>query len=342
MTPAVGPEPTGDDVEVNAAGPDRIHEIGVPDATTNDALATFRQGDVLPDFKELPILGPAGAPEMLVCPNGVVLISQTCDVVLGNRHSVQVAPLVFLDAHLADGARGGDRPRFVHVPELGETAFADLEVVATVSKRWLGRHVRTAGVARDEDVRDLGRKIGRRYSRFAFPDELHPWLEPLTKAVVSKSHNPRSHEGHVVNSDVVEFRVEATTGWASGAPYDLVLVVIVHPGVLPSFPDDEMPDLPEELNEWLYSDDGNLVRTPGEIASKLANTTDAVDRYFLWPALAEAWVGRCVPDGRHPRMVREALSSLNAEVVSADEYSLARYRRSEQLDLDHLSQPLPD
>ncbi len=58
-------------------------------------------------------------------------------------------------------------------------------------------------------------------------------------------------------------------------------------------------------------------------------------------ALGEAWADRCRPKGAPAKKVIDAVASLIAEVVPADEYMLTRYRRSEQLDLDHLSVPTP-
>jgi hypothetical protein len=41
------------------------------------------------------------------------------------------------------------------------------------------------------------------------------------------------------------------------------------------------------------------------------------------------------------KLVRDAVSGVDADIVDETEYNLFRYRRSEQLDLDHLSPPNP-
>jgi hypothetical protein len=65
----------------------------------------------------------------------------------------------------------------------------------------------------------------------------------------------------------------------------------------------------------------------------------------LWLALAEAWAARCTPRERDKgeKAIAEAVADgvVAADIVSEDEYSLARYRRSEQLDVEHLSPPTP-
>jgi hypothetical protein len=58
--------------------------------------------------------------------------------------------------------------------------------------------------------------------------------------------------------------------------------------------------------------------------------------------LGEAWAMRYTPPSGADPQVRAAVSHLTAEVVSADEFPLTRVRRSEILDVDHLSGPTPD
>jgi len=92
----------------------------------------------------------------------------------------------------------------------------------------------------------------------------------------------------------------------------------------------------------VYDASGELVRTAGEIAARLENAIDPAERHWLWMALGEAWQKRCRPSNGAPDAVRAAVSALVAEVVPADEFPLTRVRRSEILDLDLLSAPIPD
>jgi hypothetical protein len=182
--------------------------------------------------------------------------------------------------------------------------------------------------------------VARRFGRFAFPDEVVPWLSPLETVIASKAARPLSPEG-IALQDVIELRIESSNGWQA-APYELTLSVIVKPGTLPTFPDDELPNLPSTLEQWLHPDDPSRpVPTSSQIATRLHQTADPAESYFCWAALAEAWADRCRPAPSNPPEVMDAVTSLTAEIVSADEYVLTRYRRSEQLDLDHLSEPAP-
>lgn len=305
-----------------------------------EVLRTFRQGDVIAGLTTLVIVGDDGGPHEIGTPLGVVIISQTCDVVLPNRPTVQVAKRVHLIETAASDARDGKRPRYVHLPALGEKDFADLEVITTVTKPTVARLSRLPGVESDDEMRRFGRAVARRFGRFPFPDEVTPWLRPLEEVVSSRTRKSASPEGQALR-EVVELRVEATGGWRA-APYDLTLVVVVEPGALPAFPGDDLPELPNVLRSWLYGADGASNRSSSEIAGRLVNANDAGERYWLWMALAEAWAARCYPKGAVSDSVLDAVRSIEGEVVQADEFPLTRVRRSEQLDLDHLSAPTPE
>lgn len=145
----------------------------------------------------------------------------------------------------------------------------------------------------------------------------------------------------------MEFRVEATGGWTM-KPYNLTLVVIVKAGAVPAVDDDV--DCPQDLLRWLRTADGSLRRSSGEIANRLyahALTSRGTapipeEKYFLWGALTEAWAARCKPRANDAQVAGVvAGEAIVGELASDDEYTLARYRRSEQLDVDHLSPPTP-
>lgn len=303
-------------------------------------LDAFRQGDLIDSVLQLTVMAADGSGRSVDTPLGVVLVSQTCDVVLANRFMVQLAPCVVLPEKEAREARAGKRPRYAALPSLGDDHFADLEVIATVDKAFLVDRSRRPGVVEDQDVRHFGRSVARKFGRFPFPDEVTPWLRPLEEVVSARAGKLTSPEGAVLDG-VVELRIEATGGWRV-SPYDLTLVVVLQPGVLPTFPEDSLPELPGDLSAWLYTEAGVLQRRSADIAERLRSSTEPVRRYWLWMALAESWAERCRPKGTPAEGVMAAVNSIVSEVVTADEYPLSRVRRSEQLDLDHLSGPLPE
>jgi hypothetical protein len=198
------------------------------------------------------------------------------------------------------------------------------------------------------DVRRFGQAVGRRFERFPFPDDVTPWLRPL-EALIQNKHERNSAEG-VVLRDIAELRIEAAEAWAV-EPYSLTLCVIVKDGVIPNF-DEEAGDLAcsPTVQEWLRDDQDKLQQNWSSIAQKLVSvrteSPSSTDVYFLWLALVEAWGILCEPDLKKCNQedldrIRSAVAGIDAELFDERTFTLYRYRRSERLDLDHLSSPRP-
>lgn len=310
-------------------------------------VGSLRQGDVV-GIGGLPVLGPDGVWSHRT-PHGAVLLTQTCDAVRPEKLTVTLAPIACLEGSTASEARDGKLLRYIHVPSAEPEVFADLSVIATIDKALFAALPRTVGVNQTDDdaVRKFGRAVSRRFGRFPFPDEVVPWLRPL-EVVMQSKHEKSSSEGAAMR-DVVELRVEASGGWQN-PPYALTLCVIVKPGVIPTFPDDEPPPCPGDLVAWLRTDTGDLQQTSGEIANRLSaertHSPSSASVYWLWLSLAEAWAARCKPDiGRRSSedaaKILAAVTEIDADLVDEGGFDLYRYRRSEQLDVDHLSPPIP-
>jgi len=323
-----------------------------PEVTPESAEICQRmsQGDVL-NVADLPVVQPDGVIQAYPTPDGAVLLSQTCDVVLPARRTVVVAPVVRLEGDSLKQARKGLRPRYVAVPDRDDDVFADLDVIATLEKNALVGMVTGDPRSEEASERRFGRGVARRFGRFAFPDEVVPWLTPLADVVTSK-YGKDSGEALALEA-VVELRVESESGWAV-PPYDLTLVVVVKAGTLPELEEEQQFTPPPSLQQWLRKGDGALRRTSGEIANRLfarqrgadgALTASPHERYHLWLALADAWAGKCAPRGAastsQPVLEAVAGGVVTPDIVSDDEYPLSRYRRSERLDVEHLSPPAP-
>ncbi len=314
----------------------RIGEL--PDVADPDALrdAGYEAGAIV-EVPNLVVMDQRGRDHRVPTPHGAVVVSQTCDVVLEGRQMVQLAKLVQLSGELAEQATDRRRPRYVAVPAAGEGFFADLDFVTSVHKDHLATlETPRRGLTTDDHVREYGRDVGRRYSRFPFPDEVVPWLQPLEDLVREKYAKPQSPLGRVLH-EIIELRVEAENGWSNGAPYDLTLVMIVEKGVLPAF--DGPPEPPRDQQSWW----NQHPRTAADVATRLQSAGTPEARSFLWNCLGEAMVAKCTPGTREPDDVQFAVAggAFVPEVVSEDEYTLDRVRRSEILDLDHLSTPRP-
>ena len=217
----------------------------------------------------MPIINASDSVELASIPSGkAVIITQTCDVVQDKYRYVHLAPIVQLPELEASNAREGKRSQYVHVPTLGADYFGDLTQVATFEKELIVRAVRAPGVITDEEIRNFGRAVGRRFSRFAFPDEVGPWLRPLEVVIQSKHDKRESPVGRAAQR-LASIRVAAEPpGWRAGPPYSLTLYFILTSGTLPTFVDDELPNLPDNLRKWLRPA-GILIRNPTDIAKKL-------------------------------------------------------------------------
>lgn len=309
------------------------------------AVEVLRQGDIV-DGVDLPVLSPTGVVDVLT-PSGIVLLSQTCDAVRTEKNHVLVSPAARLDGHKIAEAAAEKLLRYVLVPGTTEPLFADLSTIATLQKDlFRSLPLRSSIDPTDsEGMRRFGKGISRRFGRFAFPDEVVYWLRPLEK-VVQRKHDKNSPEGEVLR-DVLEFRVEATPDW-SGFPLSLTLCVIVREGALPYFAEDDIPPCPSGLRRVIdEASSGRLASS--NIASRLVqsrSSSDASETYWLWLALADSWGKCCRPDVSRldeslALKVQSAVSGVDVDVLSEGDFSLYRYRRSEQLDLDHLSPPIP-
>jgi hypothetical protein len=259
--------------------------------------------------------------------DGGVVISQTCDIVAKSAAQspfVNVAALIELDDDVARHAASGDQPRYVHVPRLGTTWFADLDQLQTVEKAMLVDITPVHGVLSDDEQSAFGSAVGRKFSRFPFPDDLHPATIDLQRRIKKKHRQDSSQEGKLLQR-VQQIRVEAHPDWQSDS-LELTISFILPVGELLG---SEMATSSSSATAaWLEG----ATRAPAELAARMDLVSSQEDRTALWEHLAESWARLCTPTG--------CVASIAGEVISSDEYSIERYWRSERLDLDHLSREM--
>ena len=146
--------------------------------------------------------------------SGLVVVSQTCDVVRpsAERPYVEVAPLVAVDAGELRGIERGRRPRYAFVPGLrDEHLVADLDRIMTVEKAVVAAWTRLVGCSSDEEAHDFAQALGRKRMRFAFPDDFTEFAGELQDRLQEK-HEKRSDEGEALRQ-LREIRVRAAPGW---------------------------------------------------------------------------------------------------------------------------------
>ena len=169
----------------------------------SDYFAKVRQGNIVS------IAGDTGTTSHFV------VVSQSCDASQSKRELIQLAPLVALEDPVERRAAiRRENPRFPVVTRHEAEVFADLAQIISVAKSEVEGAPRQPGAcAGDEHAeRAFGLAIGRWFSRFAVPDDLQPWLEPLQAVIRDKYEKPESSLGQTL-SRVVELRVQAD--WAA-------------------------------------------------------------------------------------------------------------------------------
>lgn len=297
----------------------------------------WRQGDVFA-LDGLWVNGDAGNPVWTETSRGVAVISQSCDAAQNVRDRIQVVSVVVLQGAQATEAASGKRISFAALPELGDAHFADLETVVTLPKANLATVSRTRGVIADKDVRRFAGSVSRKYGRFAFPDEVVHALDPLRDVLRSKALKEQSPLGRVL-TDVYGIRIEAAGSWMT-APYDLVLVVIFEPGVVPTFANGDLPDEPVGLRDRVVGHGVSIATRSNQIAEAYHRAAGLEERYWLIMMLAEAWSAQCEAAALR-KGVHGAVRSVLPDIVTVDDFPLSRVNNSEDLDLDYLSEPLP-
>lgn len=271
-------------------------------------------------------------------PSDFVVVSQTCDVVLPKREFVQLAPTVLLlDDSVRMSAEKKENARYLAVSADGERLFADLAQIRSVLKVALfaDGEAKGSGFPTELEARAFGLGVGRWFGRFAIPDAIQPCLAPLQKLVRQKYLKPDSALGRVLHN-VAEIRV-GSESW-SEAPAVLTVHVIVKAGFLPTIPEDYLTPSPLNLPNDLNSVCEQIIAETGRGSKSL----DAFRLSGLWSVFAQLLAARCKVrslevDGKLCIVVKD----VTGEASSDDEFSLAQYRKSEQLDLDFLSDPAP-
>ncbi|MBN9100923.1 MAG: hypothetical protein J0I49_22845 [Pseudonocardia sp.] len=276
-----------------------------------------RQIDLVEEIKFLPVLTADGSVKMVPCPLGVAVVTQCCDLARGGKGHVHLAPIVALDPSLAREAETGRTPRYVPIPAT-EGRYIDLGTIGSAEHGLISAAERTPGTLSESDRHAVRQRVGRRFSRFAFPEELISTFGVLQKRVREKSGNLDSNFGGALEM-LRTIRVESATGWDSEPPWDLTLVLVAEAGILPT--DIFSSCTPENL------------------------TVDSASFRVLKAALssldmADAWLQLGAALKRDlEKQENTAISSIEVEVTDEDDFSYRRYRESISLDLDDLSEP---
>lgn len=194
----------------------------------NRALALWRQGDCVVEAQwfayrvapDAPLTDGASAAATEGADTaeeevfGFAVVTQTCDIVrdCGERHFVEVCPLVQVEEHTLPEIASGRRPSYALIPGIADLHLVcDLDRVMTVEKAVLAQWERTEGCRTDADRRRLALALARKRRRMAFPDDFNSLIAPLQRRLSSK-HDKRSDEGRALRA-LHEIRVRAAPAW---------------------------------------------------------------------------------------------------------------------------------
>ena len=266
----------------------------VDDEAIDEALQTWRQGDISLDagleFLHLADLtrpqSPAslqvvdamtsdgealvaGAVPILDEVRGVVMLTQTCDVVreCRERPFVEVAPLVEMSKRDVEAVRCLKRPAFAYVSATaGMGLVADLDRTMTVEKAVVAEWNRTPGWEADTELQEFSCALARKRARFAFPDDFVAATRDLQRRLAGK-HDVHSAEGAHLRA-LREIRVRAAPSWRSN------VVHLTWWFIKDSDPVGVGVDWSGHLESWLFRfDESDRFRLDASVACRLEDMT---------------------------------------------------------------------
>lgn len=302
-----------------------------------DDCRNLRQGDVV-GLRLLSVAGAGVGPELVPTPEGVAILSQTCDVVQPSKARCLVAPVVVGPSDSAlSSARKGQKPLHLYL-ESSTTeptrCLADMEYAVSIPKETLvglpinARYVEQAS---GKAARTVAWRVGRAFSRFPFPDEVYPAFSRLRRQAQEKAGSAGNF-GRVLDH-VEDLRV-ASDQWSSPGR-NLTLYIVVDEKLLIA-PDDVDPS-------WRWSSTRVIGLRSDELETSLS--LDRVSELILAnldadkSSLARLWrlFGEIVKEKLLSPMLSDEVTAFDVVVLSDSEMTFRQYQRTESLDLEVLS-----
>jgi hypothetical protein len=233
---------------------------------------------------------------------GVVLVSQTCDVVRGvatrNRNFLQVCALVPVSARDMEQVKRGKSPQLAYLPGAERYGMVvDLNTVAMVEKPLVASWPRESGCCSDEEVTAFAAALSRHKERYAFPDD---FSDHVVKAFQDRAQKRHDSKASLASTDPAEHEAALE---AAGFKALREIRVAAEPSW----------DRPEKV-----------------VLRLILRQRDSGLTTSQWEELRVLWEGLLHPHGQIRTAVVEHPSVL-------DEWSAREYLESHRLDLDYLS-----
>lgn len=313
----------------------------------------LRQGDWLDINCDLPILTAPGQPERVqAATNGVVVITQCCDLAQNHTGIVHIAPVITLDGNDKANALRGSTSRYAH---LAADHFVDLAVIVSIT-RTASDEAPIRLQMTDTERQAFAGRISRRFARYAYPDVISHALGPLKKAVRSKATKNSAIAG--VLKLVETLRLECEPDWNADTGLTLTLLIVVNNDELPPLdeptPNPGMSGMAQFLGSEAAAEvailyGANPLTVPGiglpkptldEAAQRiLAAGPDNPIRGPLWDVFGEV-LADTLRKGAEEATDPGLIDDIDVEVMRADEFTYSRFQASVDLDLDDLSPPI--
>lgn len=306
-----------------------------------ESMVDLRQGDVV-RVSWIPAI-TEGAAASVPTPDGVVIVSQTCDIVQSSKTHCLVAPIVSCTDEELSQARKGQAPLRLYLPPVVgvDAQVADLQQMTSIPKLVIVGTELAARRTTDEQgehARNIADRLGRLFTRFPFPDEVYPAFNKLRKRV-QKTAGGQGWFGQVL--DYVEDLRVAADQWPADGRRLTLHIVVSERFLIPV----EEADPGWDWSRATVHDKRNgesldtlgldrlselLVKNIRELdnAAAPADSTTLLRLWEAWTVATEAaYLGPSTP----------AVDTFQAELTSDVEFTYADWKRSESLDLEVLS-----
>lgn len=155
--------------------------------------------------------------EVLSAVEGVVVVSQSCDIVrvCSKSECVEVSALISVeDEGTLEVIRKRRRLRYAYVPGLADRRLvADLEKTMMVEKAVVAGWGRTEGCRTHRERATFAEALARKRGRFAFPDEFNTGLSRF-KERLRRAEGKKTPDGNLLAA-LDEIRVQASPHWGA-------------------------------------------------------------------------------------------------------------------------------
>ena len=193
---------------------------GLPIKDFDEPLKPWRQGDFALGVGGFLFAGiaegdnPFDAEEITENVVGLVVISQTCDIVrrTSGRNYVAVCPLIRVTEQNLSDIKKGRRPYLTDIENTDKEVVADLRRVMSVHKDVLQTWKRQTGFSHDITRLRFAAALERKFGQFAFPDDFDEATKEFRQRVWSRHTKPDSEPGKVYRS-LVQIRFGAEPNW---------------------------------------------------------------------------------------------------------------------------------